>query len=152
MTKIGVISDSHGALANVRAASEALKECSYILHLGDHERDADEIGEKNGVHVIALAGNCDLFSQAPTEAVFEVERVRVLGVHGHREGVKNGLLHLSLKAEQAGARLVLFGHTHIPGILTESGIIFVNPGALRDGRYAVVEIDGERVNAELKRL
>ena len=113
MTKIGVISDSHGALANVRAASEALKECSYILHLGDHERDADEIGEKNGVHVITLAGNCDLFSQAPTESVFEVEGVRVLGVHGHREGVKNGLLHLSLKAEQAGARLVLFGHTHI---------------------------------------
>ena len=152
MTKIGVMSDSHGVLFNVVAASEALKECAYIVHLGDHERDADEIETGNGVHVIALAGNCDWFSQAPAESVLEFERVRILAVHGHREGVKNGLLHLSLKAEQIGAALALYGHTHIPSILTENGITFVNPGALREGQYAVVTIDGDRVSAELRQL
>lgn len=152
MTRIGVMSDSHGSEANVLSAGWEMKNCDRIIHLGDHVRDAEALNGQTVAPVTALAGNCDWFSDAPTEAVFDVEGVKIFATHGHRENVKSGMLHLSLKAQNLGASLVLFGHTHVPEQLNDGGITFLNPGALRDGRYAIVEIDGKNVKAELKSL
>ena len=152
MTRIGVMSDSHGSETNVISAAWEMKSCDTIIHLGDHAADADALNGATNARVRALAGNCDWFSDAPAEVEFDAEGVHVFATHGHREGVKNGMLHLSLKAQSLGASLVLFGHTHLPSETRDSGIVFLNPGALRDGRYAIVEIDGRNIRAELKRL
>lgn len=152
MTRIGVMSDSHGSQSNVVSAAWEMKDCAQIIHLGDHSGDAEALQGMTKATVRAVAGNCDWFTYAPTEEIFDVEGVHVFAAHGHREGVKNGMLHLSLKAQSLGATLVLFGHTHVPCLTEEDGIVFLNPGALRDGRYAIVEIDGKSIKAFLKRL
>lgn len=152
MTRIGVMSDSHGSQTNVVSAAWEMKNCSQIIHLGDHSDDAEALEGMTKASVCTVAGNCDWFADAPTEAEFDVEGVHVFAAHGHREGVKNGMLHLSLKAQALGAKLVLFGHTHVPCMTEDGGIVFLNPGALRDGRYAIVEIDGKSIKAFLKSL
>lgn len=152
MTRVGVMSDSHGAENQVINAACEMQNCQYIVHLGDYIRDAEFISSHNPANLIALRGNCDWFSTGEESGDFEIEGVKVYACHGHREGVKGGLLMLALRAEERGARLVLYGHTHVANITEEDGRVFLNPGALRDGRYAIVEIDGNRIRAELKRL
>lgn len=51
-------------------------------------------------------------------------------------------------------RLHLFGHIHESrGSLTQAGVTFVNPGPLREGFYALIEIRGEGVvRVTLKKL
>lgn len=75
--------------------------------------------------------------------------MRVLLTHGDRYGVKSGLLRLRLHAQEMGCSLVLFGHTHAACAQEEGGVLLVNPGALADGRYAVVAIEDGRVRARL---
>lgn len=152
MTYIGVMADSHGCVENVRSAAWEMRGCRYIVHLGDHDRDAEAIGFAAGVGVIMVKGNCDWFSDAQVQAQFRVEDVDVFASHGNLEGVKGGLTFLKLKCESLGARLALYGHTHVASVEEDGGITFVNPGSLRDGRYAVVAVDGERVHVDLKRL
>ena len=64
--------------------------------------------------------------------------------------VKNSLLSLYYRAQEVGACVACFGHTHSAMARWEGGILLLNPGSLRDGRYAVLEI-GEQgeVKAEL---
>ena len=46
--------------------------------------------------------------------------------------------------------MVLSGHIHEDyGIRYADGTTFVNPGPARDGMYAIIEIDGGAVSAEL---
>lgn len=58
-------------------------------------------------------------------------------------------------AQEAGAVLALFGHTHHPCLERREGITFLNPGTI--GRvahpsYAVLSVEEGRYRAELKRL
>jgi len=81
-----------------------------------------------------------------------IENVDVLVLHGPPYGIND----LSPKCP-AGSReildavrehhpmLVLSGHIHeCHGIVRESGTVFINPGAARDGRLASLEIDEKR--------
>lgn len=69
--------------------------------------------------------------------------MRIFVTHGHLYGVKRDLTALAGAAKDAGARLALFGHTHIQHLEERGGITLLNPGtAGRFGHsgYAVVEI------------
>ena len=81
-----------------------------------------------------------------------IENVDVLVLHGPPYGIND----LSPKCP-AGSReildavrehhpmLVLSGHIHeCHGIVKESGTVFINPGASRDGRLAFLEIDEKK--------
>ena len=50
------------------------------------------------------------------------------------------------------AQLTLYGHTHIQNVENDGACVFVNPGALRDGRYAIVEIEDGKIRPFLKQL
>ena len=47
--------------------------------------------------------------------------------HGHLANVRIGLTTLALQAEEAGATIALFGHTHVLGAERHNNILFVNP-------------------------
>ena len=50
-------------------------------------------------------------------------------------------------------KVVLSGHVHeSPGIVELEGITCINPGPVKDGRGAIIEIDGDNVNARLVKL
>lgn len=143
MIRLGIVSDSHNlSIKRIGQAAQALQACSMdrLIHLGDGAGDADKLSELLQVPVISIAGNCDNSSHRPEEATLVLEGLKLLLCHGHRLRVKGTLLPLILRAQELGAQIALFGHTHLPYHEMESGILLLNPGSLANGRYAVLEI------------
>ncbi len=76
----------------------------------------------------AVKGNND-YAVYPAEQVVEVEGLRVFLTHGDCYGVRSGLTRLKLRAQEQGCGVVIYGHTHLPEIVEDDGILFVNPGS-----------------------
>lgn len=148
-----VISDSHGNWPLVLRAVNPSEPVDCVIHLGDGDDDAELLARITGADVIRVAGNCDTDSDAPRELLWECEGKRLLLVHGDRYGVKSGVGRLEQRGIEAGADCVLFGHTHCATVITLSGILFVNPGALmrsdRPATFALLEITPEGISATL---
>ena len=154
MVKLGIVSDSHNtpfrmdqfiALAN-RAGYDA------VFHLGDGEGETRRMKKAIPMPVYCVAGNCDWGSRLPGELYETFEGCRLLAVHGHRYEVKWGLERLSYYAESHGAKVALYGHTHIPNAEYCGPVLMFNPGALMRGCYGELVIDGNRVTPYLKTL
>jgi len=139
MFRLGVVSDSHGGRGALELVCPPLKGVDAIAHLGDGMGDARRIGERTGLPIYAVSGNCDLTKEYPDERTEVFSGVKALITHGNLLKVKQSLLRLTLRAEEVGAGLALFGHTHEPLAEWSRGVLLVNPGALMNGRYAVIE-------------
>jgi hypothetical protein len=142
--KILVFSDSHNETPPMFRAVEAEKP-DTIIHLGDNLSDALALGVKfEKIPLICVRGNCDWGGTHPEEETAELCGRKILVTHGHLYGVKSGLNRISLKGREAGADLVLFGHTHRAYIARSGGVHLFNPGAVsgrgrdRDRTYGVV--------------
>ncbi len=140
--KILVLSDSHGELAHMHEAIEKERP-NLIFHLGDHIRDADEIADHHKtIPVVRVQGNCDILSCGSEILLHECEGVRFFLTHGHRQGVKNGLMRLTYAAMEANAQIAVFGHTHCPLCTEMSGVTLLNPGSCGGygATYGVIEV------------
>ena len=142
MTRILVVSDSHGDRRSLRAILERHADADAVFHLGDGAADMDALAQEfPSVRVYQVGGNCDsLLRLYPEEQEVVLGGARFFAVHGHRFGVKSSPLRLLLTAKERDARVALFGHTHQPLIHGEEGLCLVNPGSVRDGRYALVDL------------
>jgi putative phosphoesterase len=139
MFRLGVVSDSHGGRAMVEQLCPLLKDLDAVAHLGDGMGDASRIAELTGLPVYSVAGNCDLLPEYPLERTEVFSGVKTLLTHGNLLKVKHSLMRLALRAEEVEAGLALFGHTHAPVAEWSRGVLLVNPGALMNGRYAIIE-------------
>lgn len=152
--KILVTSDTHGNYPLLFQACEQAAPFDAVIHLGDGDEDADLVARVLGVHLISVAGNCDLGSRAPRELIWECEGQRLLLTHGDRYGVKGSLSQLEQRARAEGVQAVLFGHSHLPTITSLSGILFINPGTLiktaTQRGFAVLEIHETGITAQLR--
>ncbi|WP_042223306.1 metallophosphoesterase [Oceanobacillus manasiensis] len=141
MTKVLIISDSHGLTDELLQVKNEHK-LEYMIHCGDSELDMDTI-EMDGF--FKVAGNCDLDTRYPEEQTLEVNNVKFLAVHGHLHNVKQNLLTAGYRAEELGANVICFGHTHVAGAQQENDQLFINPGSIRQPRgrlektYAIME-------------
>lgn len=154
MIRLAVASDSHDWriwLERFRARCEREK-YDAVFHLGDLDSDAEWLERKLDIPLIRVTGNCDAFCPQRPMATAMFEGRRVLAVHGHMQGVKGGLVRLSYFAEENGADIALFGHTHEPCVEWLGGVLLINPGALKDGRFAELVLDGDRMTPFLKDL
>ena len=136
----GVVSDSHGdrdRLSNIMMALE-YKKAEGVIHLGDGFRDMEPF-EKAFPQVWQVAGNCD-FCSAGRQELIRLSGMPVLITHGHGYMVKSTLDLLCDEAVSLGARAALFGHTHEPFTEYRNGVLLLNPGSAREGRYAVLRI------------
>jgi uncharacterized protein len=151
--KVCVMSDSHGNRSRIL---EVLKRESpdLVIHAGDFADDILDTSKQStaNMRVFAVAGNCDTPGTAAEEQTTAFGDVRLWITHGHRYNVKQGYLNLVLKAQENGANIVVFGHSHVPSLFVEAGKLFLNPGSLSQPRgystptYAVfewAEDDGE---------
>lgn len=145
--RICILSDSHGRRSLLWEIICTEKPDS-IYFLGDGLRDLDETED---VPTVKVGGNCDLFAES-YECVLTLQNKKVLLTHGHRYGVKQGLLNLSLYAEEIQADAVFYGHTHVPSADERNGMLFVCPGAVKDGRYALLTAENGDLKVELKSL
>lgn len=129
MKKIVVLSDTHGNLSSIEKLSDIIKESDYVFHLGDYERDINAFQREFGEDKIrSVKGNCD---GGGKDLILDIEGLKILLTHGDRYGVKNGLLTLSLKAEELGVKAVFYGHTHNADITEIKDILYVNPGTTK---------------------
>lgn len=152
---IGIISDTHGELENLKDAAWTLAynwHVKTITHLGDECEDVDAIRDM-GLELIEVPGvYCQEYQDTavPNRVIKEFEGKRVLFSHTH-ETHKNDLpgdpdpKQLALEGK---VDVVAFGHTHIPEAKLENGVLWLNPGHLKDSdkrgygpSFAILDID-----------
>lgn len=142
-----VVSDTHGRADLLQMVMDRTK-CSILLFLGDGLRDLNLVSDD--VTLRAVRGNCDFWGSDIPDTRLEVfGTYRIFMTHGHRFGVKGGLVEAIGAAACAEADLLLYGHTHIPNItdlpagtkvgetVLQKPLIVFCPGSLgqpRDGR------------------
>ena len=153
--KILVLSDSHGNIENMCHAVDLVRPCE-ILHLGDHIRDAEALRRQYpDLPLEAVPGNCDWGSCETGEKLLERGGVRILMMHGHTRRVKETAMDAVLAARQAGADILLFGHTHRSLVDRNGPLWIMNPGAAGDpfrASYGVITIADGRTDCSIYRL
>ena len=161
--KILVFSDTHGRTEKMRSVILANKfDTELVIHLGDCFTDLAEI--RNGFPEIAflgVSGNCDrVFSEDyPLSSSITLEGVTLFFTHGHQYSVSGSLSALTFAAKSKKASVALFGHTHVPLIDEQNGVMLFNPGSLerpRDGlpgAYGIIILrKGKKPVFEIKRV
>lgn len=134
MKTILILSDTHGVKIKMMAAVHRFANADMIVHLGDYSRDADYIRSLTDKPVYSVRGNCDLSVTDEAEQMLCVDGVKILMVHGHKQGVKSSLLPLGLYAQEKEADVALFGHTHISTQQFYHNVRLYNPGSLGEPR------------------
>ncbi len=144
--RILVFSDSHGNTGMMRNAIADHPEADMIIHLGDGERDIESlkylIGDKK---LVQVCGNCDFGSLLPVNEIVNAGDVKIFCSHGHIEQVKYGNQILAEKAKSIGARITLYGHTHVSVTDYDDGFYLMNPGSIRMGEYGIIDIVREGI-------
>ena len=160
MTRVGVFSDSHG---DHRALDELLAQMGHIdaaCFLGDIARDAAHLEERlaqmpHRPPLYAVRGNNDFACALPDERLAELGGVRIYMTHGHRI---TSPMALAYRAQECGAAVALFGHTHAPLCEYAQGVLLLNPGSAGNGcrggraRASVLEIDGSALRVRDVRM
>lgn len=151
--RILVISDSHGDSYSIRRAISEQPSARVLFYLGDGERDIDFCGNiRPDLYIHKVKGNCDYGSDLPSYVIDEIDGVRVYATHGYVERVKYGTALLEEYARDNNAPIALYGHTHNPATAYSDGIWLINPGSIRQGEYAVVDITEKGVMPILMKL
>jgi hypothetical protein len=131
-----VVSDTHGTRSHrldgrTRAA---VREADLVAHAGDFYAEpvldafADVTADLVGVH-----GNNDddaIRRRLPAATTFEYGGVRF----GLRHGDGDTATALSLFGREAGAAVVISGHSHRPGIDADGPVTLLNPGSHAEPR------------------
>jgi putative phosphoesterase len=138
-----IISDSHGLTSEVEQVCSMYSH-DVIFHCGDFCVDESKSPFNQ---MILVKGNNDYFSKVPIERKVNWEGLHIGITHGHTYHVNQSLMGLKYKALEDKIDVVLFGHTHLPVCIHEEGVIFMNPGSMKQARgfkvptYALLDVE-----------
>ena len=154
-----VLADTHiprRARALPKELAPYLREADLILHAGDLIQPSvlDELSAHAAVR--AVRGNVD-----PPEVIlpetleFDFGGARIAMIHdsGRKEG-RRKRLHRRFPE----ARAIVFGHSHVPFLEDEDGLLILNPGSPTDRRwqprhtFALLWVEEGSVRAEILTL
>lgn len=149
--RVGLISDTHGLLRPEALAF--LAGADHIVHGGDI--GAPEILERLAAlaPLTVVRGNNDTAAWArgiPETARLDLDGVALYVIHD--------LKQLGPGARQAGARVVVSGHSHKPAWAERGGVLYVNPGSAGRRRFSLpisageLLLDGSQVRVNLVNL
>ena len=149
---LGLISDTHFQ-DRLFTSPPALVKCftgvDLILHAGD-------VGELEVLDLLgkfaptlAVHGNDEsevARRDLPGELLVALHGIRILVWHSHypdlivekanRKGTwRPKMARLAARGREMKAQVVVYGHTHVPIVHREAGVVIVNPGALAGGSY-----------------
>jgi putative phosphoesterase len=130
-----------------------LGRADLILHAGDLIDPAllDDLAAH--APVLAVRGNLDLEeAKLPDVLQFEFGGVRIAMIHdsGPKKGRRN-----RMRRRFPEARVVVFGHSHIPWLEDDEELLLLNPGSPTDRRrqpehtFALLRAEGGKVLAEV---
>lgn len=133
MTRIGLISDTHGYLDE--AVFEHFKQCDELWHAGDFGNIelATHLAEKSGLPLKGVYGNIDgqdVRSVYPEQLVFYCEEVKVMMRHiGGAPPNYNPETRKELQLHKP--QLFIAGHSHILKVMYDDKLqcLHMNPGA-----------------------
>jgi putative phosphoesterase len=137
MTRIGLLSDTHGSLPG--KVFEFFGKCQQIWHAGDI--GSIEVAEKLQAFrpLVAVYGNIDgapLRTMFGEYRVFQVEEVKVAMIHiGGYPGRYSKKAAEIIRREKPD--LFISGHSHILKVMFDKkfGLLHINPGAA--GKYGL---------------
>lgn len=142
--KAAVFSDTH---TNTALMVEAVRRSrpDLIIHLGDHDRDTEILRrEFPEIPLYNVCGNCDFYPSAPQTDLVPLGPVKAFITHGHLYNVDYDRLDsLVYAAQEQGAKLAMYGHTHRALYEEIGGVKVLNPGTAGKGRkltWAWVEV------------
>jgi uncharacterized protein len=136
--RIGVISDTHIPQRGTRLPDTVLchfEDVELILHAGDLSTLAvlDQLSAYAPVE--AVQGNVE---REDVVLALPIKRTLVVG------GCEIGMVHIlgerrdyarNARREFPSARVVIFGHSHIPCLEDANGLLLLNPGSAMDRRH-----------------
>jgi putative phosphoesterase len=151
MSRIGLISDTHGLLRP--EAESFLAGCDHIIHGGDI--GGPDILERLAeiANLTAVRGNNDKGDWARSLAETRMLHFGNVGIH-----VIHDLARMDIEPKSAGAAVVISGHSHRPRIIEKDGVLYVNPGSAGRRRFTLpisigeLLIDGKSIVARLAKL
>ena len=133
-----------------------LESADLILHAGDLLVEDVLYELQRYAPVRAVKGNVDGWDvRLPETLEFDVGDVPVAMVHD--SGPKKGRWG-RMRRWFPGARIVVFGHSHIPWLEDEDGLMLLNPGSPTDRRraaehtFALLRVEGGEARAEILSL
>ena len=135
--RVGVLSDTHVPTRGTRLPDAILRhfeDVELILHAGDLSTLAvlDQLSAYAPVD--AVQGNVE---QQEVVMKLPIKRTLVVG------GCEIGIVHIlgerkdyarNARREFSTARVVIFGHSHIPWLEDAHGLLLLNPGSAMDRR------------------
>ena len=133
-----------------------LEAADLILHAGDLLVEDVLYELEHYAPVRAVKGNVDGWDvRLPGTLEFEVGDVSVAMIHD--AGPKKGRSG-RMRRRFPGARVVVFGHSHIPWLEDEDGLMLLNPGSPTDRRrapdhtFALLHVEAGGIRAEVLAL
>lgn len=147
--KVLVFSDSHGRRELLDRMLSNEPACKEVIFLGDGMRDIEWVKEfYPDKRFTVVKGNNDWSYNISGEAYRHIEGVTLFACHGDYLGVRTSLSQVYKKASSVGASLALYGHTHVAKTSVDplSDVTAINPGALCDGKYCVIEFKNGSFN------
>ncbi len=148
IARIGLVSDTHmptRCAALPAAVFAVLRGVDVVLHAGD-VGELWVLDQLSAIApVIAVHGNdetAEVQRELPYQQLVVIGGVRILLTHAHypdraeelesrnNDDWQPKLARRAAMGQRAGARIVVFGHTHIPMAVAHDGVLLINPGAL----------------------
>lgn len=151
---ITVVSDTHGETGHrlEGRALEAVREADLVVHAGDLMTETVlDAFETEAASFVAVRGNNDPpLDRLPMERVVEHDGVRLVLVHGHQHHDTA----MTMLGREAGADLVVFGHSHRPMFDARGAVPRLNPGSHAHPRWfeaahAELQPRGDRLEGRL---
>ncbi|HZG71445.1 MAG TPA: metallophosphoesterase family protein [Chondromyces sp.] len=156
--RIIVVADTHFPKRGKKLPEkliDGLKKADLIIHAGDWliKEVYDELSTYTQVK--GVVGNQDDKEMAflPEKQLIEAEGWKIGVVHGHGDKSTTEKRALAAFSDEK-VDCIIFGHSHIPYLKYEKGILLFNPGSATDKRrvpyysYGVLTLDEEGIHAE----
>lgn len=140
--RIVVMSDSHKRTGNLFDIVERhMDNADLFIFLGDIDDDFDDILTMYpNIHYRRVAGNNDWYSNHPLFREITFNGKKIFFCHGHTYYVKHGYESLISHCKNIGADICLFGHTHTQYTSYDNGLYIMNPGAVCNSEYGIIDI------------
>ena len=145
---IGLISDTHGLIRPQALA--ALKGVDLIIHAGDIGKPEVLQALETIAPLVAIKGNID--NDLWADSLPETKALKIGAAHLY---VIHNVKELNFAPASRGFQVVISGHSHKPSVVTQDGVLFVNPGSAGPRRFklpvamAKLRLDGRNLRAKI---
>lgn len=148
MNQILIISDSHYMPKNTLLKFlNRFQNLRAVVHCGDIYLGYEHGDITLDCPFLICKGNND-FANIPRILQFEIDNRSFVITHGNTYQFAYNPLTLKTLLDDYPADIICFGHTHVPYLHKEKGLMIINPGSLALGRsyprhntYALLDLD-----------